>query len=77
MNTLNKKIFLGFPRFFYSYDTIIKSGFSYFSNKMRLGSDWNFDSIEERVNLFISGSKTSSSRSRLGSFKLFLIIKKR
>lgn len=40
------------------------------------GLELNFDSIEEIVSLFISGSKTNSSGGRLGSFKLFLIIKK-
>lgn len=43
----------------------------------RLSSGWNSDSSEQRISLFISGSKTSSSRGRFGSFKLFLIIEKR
>lgn len=37
----------------------------------------NYDSSEEKVSLFISGFKTSSSSGRLGSFKLFFIIEKR
>lgn len=41
-----------------------------------LSSDWNSDSSEQRISLFISDSKTSSSSGRLGSFKLFLIIEK-
>lgn len=84
MNTFTKKKISSFsPIFSYFYDTRIKSGFSDFSNKIRWSSDWNFDSIEEKVSLFFSGSKTrsssktSSSSGRLGSFKFFLVIKKR
>lgn len=44
---------------------------------LRFSSDFTFYSSDERVSLFISGSKTRSSGGRLGSFKLFLIIKKR
>lgn len=77
-NKFNKKKYFFFPDSFFSYDTIIKFGFFEQNINLRLISDWNFDdSSEERVSLSISGSKTSSSRGRLGSFKLFLIIKKR
>lgn len=41
-----------------------------------LSSDWNSDSSEQRISLFISDSRPSSSSDRLGSFKLFLIIEK-
>lgn len=46
-------------------------------NTFGLSSDWNFNSIEERINLFHSGSKTVSSNGRLAFVKLFLIIQKR
>lgn len=80
MNTLNKKGFI-LPRFFFFFlrhDNQIWI-FVFFEQNInpRLSSDWNFDSSEERVSLFFSGSKTSSSSGRLGSFKLFIIIKKR
>lgn len=52
-------------------------GFVEQNNNPRLSSDWNSNSSEQRISLFISGSKTSSSSGRLGSFKLFLIIEKR
>ena len=79
-HTQKKSLFLPDYFFFFSYDTIIKSVFFIFFEQninLRLSSDLYFYSSEERVSLFISGSKTRSSGGRLGSFKLFLIIKKR
>lgn len=84
MNTFNKKKdFFFISRFFFFFLTTRQSNLDsrIFRTKhqfaFEFGLELNFDSIEEIVSLFISGSKTSSSGGRLGSFKLFLIIKKR
>lgn len=79
MNTFNKKIFFFPIRFFFlRHDNKISIlGFVEQNTNPPLSSDWNSDSSEQRISLFISGSKTGSSGGRLGSFKLFLIIEKR
>lgn len=64
--------------FFLRHETSIRIiGFFQQKGNPRLSSDGHLNSSEERVNLSFSGSKTGSSGGRLGSFKLFLIIKKR
>jgi len=64
MNEHTQKNLYSYPILFFSYDTIIKSIFFIFfeqNTNLRLSSDFHFYSSEERVSLFISGSKARSS----------------
>lgn len=80
MNTFNKKnIFFSDSAFFFLTTRDNKIWILIFveqNTNPGLSSDWNYDSSEQRISLFISDSRPSSSSGRLGSFKLFLIIEK-